>query len=182
MDGEANNQFGNNTYNDNQEETITKRLHMVCTMLIVLAFGRFFILDIFSMISDIITAFVIYFTYITRNNFMAVLSLLNGIIGILVTIAKGISDMNQLFMHTGFFRFMFILVFIYSIIVYFLVIFYSYKAMNIYKGFSGQMGGQPGGNFYSNAPSSNYGAVNNNTRAGYVPFSGRGTTIGGTEA
>jgi len=148
--------------------------------LIVLAFGRLFILDIFSMISDIITAFILYFTYTTKNNFMAIFSLLNGIIGILFTLAKGITDMAQLSKHTGFFRFMFIVVFIYALLVYILVIFYSYKAMGIYQDFMGQQQAPQGGPRYdSTAPSRNYGAVDvNNAPRNYVPFSGTGTTLG----
>ena len=176
---EQNNHPINNNNNDNNqeqlEETVTKRLNFVCTLLIILVFARLFILDIFAMISDIITAFILYFTYSTKNNFMAIFSLLNGIIGILLTLAKGITDMTTLYNHTGFFRFMFILIFIYALIVYFLVIFYSYKAMKIYQGLRGQAEPRP----YS-SPSNNYGAVDvNRTNNNYVPFAGRGTTIGG---
>lgn len=167
----------------NNEEVITKRLAMVTTMLIVLAFCRLFILDIFSMISDIITAFILYFTYTTRNNFMAIFSLMNGIIGIIFTLAKGIGDMTQLSKHSGIFRFMFIVIFTYALIVYFLVIFYSYKGIKTY---GNQMGGwqqqQQGGGYQATSPSPNYGAVTEPPRANYVPFSGKGTTLGSAEA
>jgi hypothetical protein len=175
------NDGGNNNNNiNNEDESVTRKLKILTTFLIILAICRLFIFDLFSMISDIITAFILYFTYITKNNFMAIFCILNGIIGVLFNLAKMLTDLEKLNKHTGFFRFMFFFVFVSAIIIYLLITYYSYRAMKVYRPQNPQM---YGGGYQPQ----NYGALNNNNDTNpnnnnggrYAAFSGRGQSVGG---
>jgi cytosine/uracil/thiamine/allantoin permease len=176
--------MNSNGSEDQPEDKITSRLSMVCTMIIILTFSRLLVFDILSMINDIITAFILFFTYKTRNSFMAIFCMLNGIIGFLVTIAKVVTDMSTFASHTGSYRLRYILVLIYAFIVYILVMFYSYHAIKIYGQGQSMLGprsvvNSPTNN-YGAVPSNNYGPVSNNQNTGgFQAFSGKGTKLGG---
>jgi len=111
---------------------------------------------------------------------MAIFSLVNGIIGLIYSFVKGMSDIYfiQHYVNSNLFAIFLIFVFSYSVLVYSLVVFYSFWA---YKHFPSSFGPPQ----YQQMPqnpndgSTHYIAVRtNNQRNNFTAFSGPGTQVG----
>lgn len=151
------------------EEDLTHKFKLSITFLIVLASLRIFNLDFLWILSDLISAAVIYFTFTSKSGLMAIFSLVNGIIGIIYALIKGFNDYKLSLNSNGIKFFYLIFLIFYSLFVYSFVTYYSYKAINIYK--------RDFGTPSQNAPSSNYGAISTETKSNFKAFSGKGYTL-----
>ncbi len=150
------------------EEDISHKFKLSITFLIVLATLRIFNLDLLWTFSDLISAAVIYFTLTSKSGLMAIFSLVNGIIGIIYSIIKGVNDYKASLNSSGIKFFYLIFVIFFSLFVYTFVSFYSYKAFKIYK--------RDFGSQSQNPASSSYGAIATDSKSNFKAFSGKGYT------
>ena len=141
-------------------------------MILILAATRLLTLELFQFLSDGIGALMVYFYLVSRGKCMAILLLINGIMGLFI----GLSRTFQIYSYEEVLGFTFfptlILIFsIYSVIVYSYEIYLSIIGINRYNW-------EFGGNRLNNAT---YTEIPSNqqptAQRGFVPFSGRGTTI-----
>ena len=160
-----------NKGNIDVEENICNKFKLCIVLLITLAALRVFNLDILWTLSDLITAAVIYFTYTSKSSLMAIFCLVNGIIGVIYSIIKGINDFKIASGQKGIKFFYVITVILLSFLVYTLISYFSYQAYKIYKK------EEPSNQNSNNVPSANYGALNIETKNSYKAFSGKGYSI-----
>ena len=151
-----------------EEEDVSYKFKLSIIFLVVLASLRLFNLDLLWSFSDLITAAVIYFTLTSKSGLMSIFCLVNGIIGIIYSIIKGVNDYKAALNSSGIRFFYLIFVIFFSLFVYTFVSFYSYKALKIYK--------RDFGSPSQNTPSSSYGAIATETKSNFKAFSGKGYT------
>ena len=152
----------------NEEENLLNKFKLCIGFLVVLAALRVFNLDILWSLSDLISAGVIYFTMTSKSGLMAIFCLINGAIGIIYSIIKGVNDYKNSANSSGIKFFYIIFVIFFSLFIYSYLTFISYKAYQLFKR---DFGGNQNQN---NSPSSNYGALNTESNSGFKAFSGKG--------
>ena len=157
-----------------QEHKIADKLKKCARSLLYLALFRLILLEFFWLFSDLCTALVVYFTYTNRTSLMAIFCLVNGIIGLIYSIAKGVSDMYFIihYVNSTLFAIFLIFMFIFSVILYLAIILFSYLG---YKTFRSGFDQQPRNNYNAQGNSGNQ--ENDNVR-GFVAFGGAGRTVG----
>ena len=140
---------------------------------LTLACLRIVALDFFALISDALTALMIYFTYTQRNKLMAAFCFVGGIIGLIfacVNFAQKIHLVSR-----KFYAILVFMIVVYSIVVYTYLSVISFFAYRHYtQGCPCPIGGQ------SSNTDSNYGSISqqDEEKQGFTAFSGKGTTIG----
>ncbi len=152
----------------------SKQIYYLMHMLIILAISRILSLEIFQLLSDGISALMVYFYFISRGKCMAIILLINGILGFFGGLIRSVYIYN--FENTNGFTFYasLILTFsIYSIIVYGLDIYVS--IIGIIK-YNWEFGRQANSQYIPVEPIETNNNSTNNQR-GYVPFGGRGTSL-----
>lgn len=155
---------------NNNDDDLTNKFKLSIIFLCVLAALRIFNLDILWTLSDLISAAVVYFTYTSKSGLMAIFCLVNGIIGIIYSIIKGVSDYSAASKAGGIKYFFVVTVIFLALFVYSFLTYYSYKAFKEYKR---DFGGQE----QNNAPSSTYGSTNQDVQGNFKAFSGKGYTF-----
>ena len=159
---------------------ISTRTLMIMT--IVLAICRIVTIDIFLMISDLLTALMLYFYMQNSNQCMAIFVMINGVMGLFSSIGKTVQVFNFVYNNEfTAFSFISLLIVCYSILLYIIICIFSYFELNKPNSFQTD-------NFIFNqrAPTNaNYGAIptseetnNNILKDKFVPFGGKGTTLG----
>lgn len=172
---------GQENVNENEEEFImTRRLKNLAIAAIVLAVARIIPLDLMFMISDLLSALMIYFYAISKTKCMAIFSGINGVIGIIYGFVKLIPAWNLAKANWfNIYQSICCLIPIYAIVIYSILCYMSYIGIRKYE----MMGfGMPQSSSNENLArynvSSNYGALpNNNNEKGYTAFGGKGTTL-----
>jgi hypothetical protein len=82
--------------NPEREEKISYNLRVTMYMLFFLAAFRILAAQYFWMLSDLLTALVVYCTYTSKSKMMAIFCIINGIMGIIYAITLGVMDLNKL--------------------------------------------------------------------------------------
>src|SRR5688572_2863828 len=109
----------NNQSSDDEEAQMTKKLHILTIMTVILAVSRLVSLEILLMFSDLLTALMIYFYSQAKNKCMAIFCMINGVIGIIYAITKLFSTYSQWKLSSfGFYYTVLTLICLYAIIVY----------------------------------------------------------------
>ena len=116
-----------------REEYIENRFKICILSLFLIASLRFVYLDILWSISDLISAFVIYYTFKSKSSLLAIFCLFNCAIGLIYSIAKAVNDYKLFFISKGFKFYLLIFVTFLAHFVYFYSAVISYKALKIYK-------------------------------------------------
>ena len=180
----------NNTNNNNDPETNIQHnnessdeakmsywLLNLTYMTIALAILRILNIDILLMISDLLSALMLFFFYKSKTKCMAIMCLINGVVGIIYALIKIIPAFKvPLTLYTS----LLFLVLSYAIIVYSLICYVSAVGYNKCQatgfpggmGMSGQRQSPTAGTAYGD-----YGAAAE-TKPLFTAFSGKGTTIG----
>ena len=157
------------------EHQVADKLKRCAKGLVILAILRFVLLDFLWLLSDLCSALIVYFAYTNRTSLMAIFSLVNGIIGLIYAILKGISDIHFIirYVNSNLFAFFIVFIFIYSVLVYSLVIIYSYFAYKIFR----PMFAVPN---YQQIPQGEHRTIiiTNQGRQGFIPFTGTGRPLG----
>jgi len=164
----------NNTTNsdiDNPDYKITKYLRVLTIMTIILSLSRLISFEILTMISEIMTAVMIYLYSLSRNKCMAIFCLVNGVIGLVFSLLRIFHAFP--IMKSNWFSFYYSLLFLiafYSLIVYLLICYFSHLGIiqNV-QNVDGLL-----------TTATNYGAIsieNINTKS-FKPFKGKGTILG----
>jgi hypothetical protein len=164
------NQDYNNNKETQQDEDLTNKFKLSIIFLVTLSALRVFNLDILWTLSDLISAAVVYFTFTSKSGLMAIFCLVNGIIGIIYSVIKGVNDYKASVNSSGLKFFYMISVIFFALFTYTFLSIYSYKAYKLYKK---DFGGQE----QSNTPSSNYGALSQESQPTFKPFSGKGYSL-----
>lgn len=168
------------------ETAVAERLRSLTKSLCILAVLRLLLFDFLWMLSDLCSALIVYFAYTNRTSLMAIFSLVNGSIGLIYAIMKGVNDMYFManYVQSTLFKFYLIFMFIFSVIVYSLVIINSYIAYKVFPSAweheqryrqvnqNPNQGGQGVAAIYVVRQD---GQVQ---RANFVPFGGRGQQVG----
>lgn len=159
-----------NQTNDADELKIITKLKSLTYMTIVLAVLRIISLDIMLLISDLLSALMIYFYAQSRNKCMAIFCGINGAVGLIYATIKFFSSWtvakNNWF---SLYYTLILLIAIYSLVIYSMMIYYAYVGYKRYEMFSTGLPQQQ---------SSNYGSVISEQKSNFVAFSGKGTTLG----
>ena len=160
-----------NDKHSTDEENLINKFKLCIGFLVILAALRVFNLDILWTLSDLISAAVIYFTMTSKSSLMAIFCIVNGGIGIIYSIIKGLNDYKASGNSSGIKFFYIIFVIFFSLYVYSYLTYISYKAYQLYKTDFGSNQNQ------NNIPSSNYGALSTETKYNFKAFSGKGYQI-----
>jgi hypothetical protein len=179
-----NNDIERNSSSQDEEAQMTKKLKILMYMTIALAICRIISLDILVLISDLLTALMIYFYNQSKNKCMAIFCLINGVIGIIYALMKFFPAITLMKSHQ--FAFYYVLLWfiaLYALVVYSLICYYSVVGMRKYEmtGSPFMMGSANSNTNNSNYNSSNYGAIPTNDTAAktnFVAFTGKGMTVG----
>jgi hypothetical protein len=159
-----------NQTNDTEEIKMIKNLKILTWMTVILGILRIFSLEIMLLLSDLLSALMIYFYARSRNKCMAIFCGINGVIGIIYAIIKFFSSWtvakNNWF--SLYYNFL-VCITIYALLTYAAIIYFAYLGIKRYEMMPLSMPSQQ--------PSS-YGAVDVPTKTNYVAFSGKGTAIG----
>lgn len=169
------------TIENSDEEKMNSRLKNLTYMTIVLGIARIVSLDIMLMISDLLTALMIYFYSQSKNKCMPIFCMINGVIGIIYALVKFFPAWSLAKAHWfSFYQSLIVIIALYAIVVYSFICYLSYLGIVKYEmGFGfGSLQNYPQQSSYG--VSSNYGAIstgqNNDTK--FAAFSGKGTTLG----
>jgi hypothetical protein len=121
-------------YRLEDEETLTLRFKYCAVGLLILALLRLVIFELNWMISDIISAIIVYFTYTSKSGVIAICCMINAMISLSYSISKLFTDTYFLlhFSHSTWFGFFTIFLFFLSTTLYFLIMFFSYSAYQFY--------------------------------------------------
>ena len=80
----------------NEEYRIAYKLKCCSMSLISLAILHLVLFDFFWILTDLCSALIVYFTYNNRTNLIAIFSLVNGIIGLIYSVIKGMYHISYL--------------------------------------------------------------------------------------
>ncbi len=159
-----------NQTTDLEEQKMIKNLKTLTWMTIILAVLRIISVDIMLLLSDLLTALMVYFYAQSRNKCMAIFCGINGAIGLIYAVIKFFSSWS---LAKGawfsFYQNILVLIAIYAIVTYSAMLYLAYLGINKY-----QMIPFPS---MPQAETSNYGAVDTQ-KSNFVAFGGKGTTIG----
>jgi len=157
-----------------EEVKMTNKLIIAFFMTIVLAILRIFSFEIMNLISDLMTALLIYFYMESRNKCMAIFTGINSGLGIIYSVAK-LCNVGPTAIKNGSGSFA-LIIGIYSLVVYLYIMYLAIIGYRRYSGlgmnFGQQLQASPSTNY------GNYGVITINTQPSYTPFAGKGTTIG----
>jgi len=81
-------------YDDSRK--ISDKLKICMYLLFSLAFFRIFCIQFYGIVSDLIAAFIVYCTYISKGRIMAMFCLINAFLGIIYSVAIGSMDLSKL--------------------------------------------------------------------------------------
>jgi hypothetical protein len=175
-----NNDIENNSNRNlpQEEEKMNSMLKTAITLTIILAVLRILSFDIMSLFSDLLSALMIYFYMQSRNKCMAVMTGINGSLGIIYAVIKffpaWVVAMTKWF---SFYYTILLLTTIYAVGVYGFILYLAYLGYKNYEwtgfGIPTPQSGQ--GNYNV---SSNYGAIDNPRNSNFKVFGGKGTTLG----
>jgi hypothetical protein len=177
--------FNNNeNTNSSRDEKLDKNLKILIGMTIILGISRIISLEIMAIISDLLTAVMIYFYMIQKNKCMAIFLAINGGIGIIYAVFKFFPAYSAL--KGNWFSFYYFVLFIiatYSLIVYGLICYAAYDGIQKYEmaGFGLPLPGNYNSQSQNTGVSTNYGALesqNPETNTGFKAFSGKGVALG----
>lgn len=183
-DPERNSNFNNpNKYGS--EETISNCTKIIIILMSLLSILRLFTLDIMGTISDLLGVLMLFFFYYGRTKCMAIFLMFNGVMGIIISYSKmsqmkAIAEMNGGYSDSDSFA---MGVMVYGIFVYLLECILAFFGILKYS-WDGIFARNDVFMNSNQQSSSNYGTMSgnqaseNNNNRNYVPFSGRGTTIG----
>ncbi len=164
---------------DSQSDLMTKRLFYLAGMTVALGLLRLASLDIMFLISDLLTALMVYFYATSKSKCMALFCMINGVIGIIYAIVKFFPAFNQCKEEWfTFYPTFLLLVSIYACFVYSLICVVAGLGLKDGEGSLGLPGIGGASSSQNASPSSNYGAVSQPASSGnYTAFSGKGHTI-----
>ncbi len=160
------------------EEKMNSSLKLAITLTIILAALRVISFDIMSIFSDLLSALMIYFFIQSKNKCMAVMTGINGSLGVIYALIKffpaWVVAMAKWF---SFYHTILLLITIYAVIVYSFILYLAYLGYKnyVWTGF-GIPSPQTGQANYN--VSSNYGAIDNARNSNFKVFGGKGTTLG----
>lgn len=165
---------GNTSLDAGEEDKLTRRLINLSICCLILALGRIIAGEIMLCISDILTAVMIYFYSQSKTKCMAIFCMINGVIGIIYSLAKFLPAWKlakENWFHL--YQTLLVVIALYAIIVYLIICYFSFVGIRKYE-----MGlALPGGYDGNRNVSSNYGAITS-PEQNYKPFSGKGVTLG----
>lgn len=168
--------YNDSSNNENEEEyTMSKRLFVLAIMTASLGLLRLASLDFMMMLSDLLTALMIYFYACSRTKCMAIFCMINGVIGIIYAIMRispsiAVSKGNWF----NFYYFLLTLIAFYAFLVYAAICYYALVGILKYP----MNFGLPAYPQQENGVSTNYGAISADTNNGFKAFSGKGTALG----
>jgi hypothetical protein len=162
------------TNTQTEEVKMTNKLIIALFMTILLAVLRIFSFEIMNLISDLMTALMIYFYMESRNKCMAIFTGINSGLGIMYSVSK-LCNVGPSAIKNGSGSFALIIA-IYALVVYTYIMYLAIIGYRRYSGIGMNFGPQ-----LQDSPSTNYGnygVITTHTQTSYTPFSGKGTTIG----
>ena len=185
-----NNRINTSTQRQSQSSTgcfkepyFTLLIYRVFHMTMMLAVTRLLTVEIFQMISDLLSALIVYFfiSPYTRGKCTSIILIINGLIGFVNAVQRTIIVYAYFELEGGFFLSLLLVIAFYGIIVYSLISLigilgcgrtqWEFGGVGIMG--SNQVGdGQvSGGHIVNNQ-------INDEERRGFVAFQGRGTAVG----
>ncbi len=168
----------NNKYDS--ENTFTYHIRLIIYLMGTLAVLRIFTLDIMGAISDGLGVLMMFFFLYGRTKCMAIFILFNGVMGFFISYSKysqlkQLADLKGEYSGSDSFA---IAVIIYGIFVYLYECILAVIGIRKYpwEGIIANTLNQPSSQPYQ----SSYGSISNSqpAQSNYVPFQGRGTTVG----
>lgn len=163
------------------EEKMNSNLKLAITLTIVLAGLRVISFDIMSLFSDLLSALMIYFYMQSKNKCMAVMTGINGSLGIIYAVIKffpaWVVAMTKWF---SFYYTSLLLITVYAVVVYSFILYLAYLGYKnyVWTGFGiPSIPSIPSPQANYNV-SSNYGAIDNARNSNFKVFGGKGTTLG----
>ncbi len=150
-------------------KSLDKKFKSVYVGLLILTGLRLLNFDIWTMISDAMTALMVYFFLRGPNKCMALIVLINGVVSEIYGVLRLNNAWNGYRMQGNFLNFILVAIGVYAIIVYTMMTYYAYIG---YTNLNDNTSIMPNNDVESgyqsmNAPVSNY-----------KPFAGKGTVIG----
>lgn len=169
----------NNINNTNKIKISTRTLMILA---IVLAVCRLIPLDILAMISDLLTALMLYFYMQSPNQCMAIFVIFNGIMGLFSSVGKIVQVINLINKNDfNCISLIIICIAIYAVILYLIICMFGFFEMNK----DNQQQPVYNNQYLQSAPvNANYGAIptndqdNNIKTSNFVAFTGKGTALG----
>jgi len=119
----------------NEEYRIAYKLKCCSMSLISLAILHLVLFDFFWILTDLCSALIVYFTYNNRTNLIAIFSLVNGIIGLIYSVIKGMYHISYLkeTLNSNITTIYLFFLFAFSVIIYTFVIIYSYFGYKYFR-------------------------------------------------
>jgi hypothetical protein len=166
---------------ENDENNFGKKIKNAMIMTVILAVARILGLEIMMLISDLLSALMLYFFLTSRNKCMAIMTGINGGMGVIYAFIKffpawTLASKNWFSIYHS----LLLCISVYALVVYSFVLYLAYKGYIRYEatgfGFGPSQGQSQGQNNYT--VSSNYGAIDNKANSNFKAFTGKGVTMG----
>jgi hypothetical protein len=160
--------------NDNKDSSFDIKLRNLIFNTVFLGMLRLIAFDVMAMISDILTALMLYFYATAKTKCMAILTMINGVLGLLYGGFRFTTYAMVFKTEASPYAFVLLAIAIYGLAVYSFICYYAYYGL---RNFSNNLMPQLESGTGNNDIESNYGAIPN-SKPRYTAFSGKGTSVG----